>query len=1058
MSTRRSPRVLTDEESRWAARTHLDGNAVVEAGAGTGKTTLLVDRLIFLLLGRRCQISRAVALTFTEKAAGELKRRLAQTLEAIVRWAGQTNGVCDPHLLQIVQRLQSQWRRSKQEIEVSAQRALLEMDRASIGTLHSFAADLLRLYPLESGISPEFQVDEGRSFEEFFRSQWSLWLDRELGEEAPRKGLWKKLLPEVGLEDLACLARDLCQLRSLEGVASLEKIREAFEVVGPFVERFRRELLHKDWLSFDGLLVRARELLVGHRTVREDLKRTFEAILIDEFQDTDPLQGEILFFLCEKRGQSARCWEEVNLEPGKLFVVGDPKQSIYHFRGADIVAYRRFTRQMIRQGSELLHLQVNFRSPAGILDPVHEIFSKIMDGRSPYQADYIPIYPHKNSEPVGPDYGRGVPAPHAFGTRPVEGSGVEWVQVSSSNQAAPVSAEATRQAEAAWIAEWISSHCSKKILFRDVAILFRTSTPHPPYLEALRGAGIPYVVTGEKYFYSAQEVVDFQNLLCALEDPYDPVSLVGLLRSPLVGLTDLQLYELSQKGALCYLSDPPKNLSCSARTAAFYRMLRSFHALVGRMPLSELVHRLLNDTHLVELCSLAYHREQTASNLTKLLRLASEAGEFAGRTLREFAGALEEAVAGLEEEGESPLADENFNAVRVLTVHKAKGLEFPVIFLPNLSAAVSGSRQSPSCLWEEASRRVGFRLRQAGVATPQMLLLEQEKKLREKEEEVRILYVAMTRARHKLFLLSNEHKAPQGSLSGLIQKAGTFRAARVHRISVQELGKPKSGRQAKEKTDSSQAGPQRRVEPALPDRSRVPQAGWRRLALDWKAREKRWAAVQEAPCFLSPTALSEKSLRVPQAGRTGTGSGLLVGQLCHAVLEGWDFGSSPAKLKDPILLKEKIHKALTQIERGRFGEPGLEKALGEEAEEILHRFFESEVYRRIAGSRILGREVPFLYPYGNQVVRGSMDLLYEWRGRYRVADYKTDRVPDPKGVLSRHSPTVVGSHRPAFEMRAWAGEYRQQRRMYLEAVRRGTGWKDWKFEVIFLRLGKSVIL
>ena len=464
-----------DHIDRDRARLSLESSVVVEAGAGTGKTTLLTDRILFLILAGEApaRIEEVVALTFTEKAAGEIKIRLSQRLEEL---AARLSGVdlasdaaerADRTLEELRVRFKSPDARTIER----ARAALEDLDKAPIGTIHSFCSQILRLYPVEAGVDPGFRVDEGEGFEELFASEWARWLDDELGEKPPRRRLWLELLALVSLEDLEALARELgsesfepestglpdpaaaAALRQLAklaaelpvgrakprggildvlvaiekrlnaaafaaeaqdpalnapepaelanatwpkaweedeaGAALYERLRavakaasprgeavtrRAARLLAPFAARLRREYARRGWVSFDGLLRRARDLVRDARRPREELKRRFSAILVDEFQDTDPLQGELLLYLSEKIGSSARTWSEIVPGAGRLFVVGDPKQSIYRFRGADIAAYESFIGRLSAGGALTCDLTANFRSVPGVITPVNDIF------------------------------------------------------------------------------------------------------------------------------------------------------------------------------------------------------------------------------------------------------------------------------------------------------------------------------------------------------------------------------------------------------------------------------------------------------------------------------------------------------------------------------------------------------------------------------------------------------------------------------------------------------------------------------------------------------------
>ncbi|MBI3288647.1 MAG: UvrD-helicase domain-containing protein, partial [Elusimicrobia bacterium] len=413
-----------DRQDRDRARLSLDACVVVEAGAGTGKTTLLTDRILFLVLAGEspASIEEVVALTFTEKAAGEIKVRLSERLSEIVSLlsGGPLSSDAAERARRTLGELRDLFSSADARTLERARAALEDLDKAPIGTIHAFCSQLLRLYPVEAGVDPAFRVDEGKAFEELFTSEWARWLDDELGERPPRRERWLELLKASSLEELECLARELSLERlDLEGAGSadpaaaaalraladaagkvpagrptprggvldalsaIEKrlsaaavaaeaeapaldaaqppeipnakwpkaweedergaalyarlclvakavspsgeavARRAARLLAPFAARLRREYARRGWVSFDGLLRRARDLVRDARRPREELKRRFRAILVDEFQDTDPLQGELLLYLSEKPGSSAASWREIEPGAGRLFVVGD---------------------------------------------------------------------------------------------------------------------------------------------------------------------------------------------------------------------------------------------------------------------------------------------------------------------------------------------------------------------------------------------------------------------------------------------------------------------------------------------------------------------------------------------------------------------------------------------------------------------------------------------------------------------------------------------------------------------------------------------------------------
>jgi ATP-dependent helicase/nuclease subunit A len=1082
-----------DREHRDRARFRLDANVVVEAGAGTGKTTLLTDRILFLVLGwdepAPIKIDRVVALTFTEKAAGEIKLRLSDRLvelAARLSGAGLSDGARE-RADRTLAELRAQFGKADAEILARARAALEDLDKSQIGTIHSFCSHLLRLHPVEAGVDPAFRVDaDDEGFDELFASEWARWLDDELGERPPRRGAWLELLAVADLDELEAFARELCSekfdlaavggldrasgavLRDLsrrtalvpagkpkprgkilEGLAEISArldaaadaaeavdppldapelpeprdskwpaawaeypedealyerardvavsatargeaaVRRAARLLGPFAERFRREYARLGWISFDGLLRRARDLVRDNPGVREEAKRRFAALLIDEFQDTDPLQGELLMFLAERPRGGAKSWREVVPAEGRIFVVGDPKQSIYRFRGADIAAYEGFVLHLRESGALACDLTANFRSVPGVVRPVNEAFGVVMKARAGAQPAYKAISPAR---------AEGLPEP-----------AVRVIAVTGEEGAAEI-----QRAEAFWIAGWIAANArvpgapaEGRRPLKDVAVLLRSSTPLPVLLDAFKRAGIPYAVDIERDFYEVPEVSDFLNLLRALDDDGDRIALAGLLRSPLAALTDGGLLALSRADALDYRRDPRDGVLSedeSRRARALFEVLRRLRARAGRAPLGELVGAALDETRLVELAARAYHGQQTVSNLLKLKRLAVEASDGRGATLKEFAARVREASRESRREGESPLADENLEAVRVMTMHKSKGLEFPVVFAPNLSGKPGGGNEKPVSRLDAATGRAALRLGKSVSAA--MALADAREKEMERHESVRLLYVAMTRARETLFLIGRR-KTAAGALSSHLHAAGSWPGDDVEGrlpATLIEAGK------VPEPTPAAAAAPSSSAEDAA-----AAVAAWeRRSALREAAR---------APRARAATAYLRESPKRPSGDEEGgSAAGAEVGQICHRVLQEWDFraggdASSAAK------------SARELLERRAPG-PRWERA-EVEAREVLGVFLASRAAKDLAKAEILGRETPFAYAEGKSVVRGAADLIYRVGGTVVVADFKSERVTETSAAAVR-------------------ARYAEQGRIYVEAVERAWGVKP-EFRVLFLR-------
>jgi ATP-dependent helicase/nuclease subunit A len=1125
---------VKDAEARKRARLNLGANTVVEAGAGTGKTTLLSDRFLFTLLagggkGEGVELTRIVALTFTEKAAGEIKDRLfTRLLDTLAHLEGRELPPARRKVAELwLKDAKTAFNADEKRVRAMAEAALREMDRANIGTIHHFAAQLLRRYPLEAGVDPSFEVDEGGTFDELFEAEWARWLDRELGEHPSRKALWLEVLAHASLEELAALARVLSSegmrqaglsttpamresLRKLahdfkhlddpklkrpkprgairenlppiaafledfahrlekdeklpdlpvyrafkhgkwpsnwedpeaekvyaEGWALAENaspeaellVKKGLELVLPFADEFRKGYLRRGYIGYDGLLVKARDLVRDHREVREALKERFAALLIDEFQDTDPLQGELLLFLGEEPKHHAKDWGHIHFGPGRLFVVGDPKQSIYRFRGADIRAYEGFTAALINQGAERCDLQTNFRSHKGIIAPVNAVFSRVLVAEPGLQPPYKEIY----ERPAGDE-------PRA--------PGLELALVLPEEGKDEAKTEPASWAQARWCADWILRNCiigknEGKFHLRDVALLLRTTRPMGAYLDAFKNAGIPFVVEADGYFFGTQEVVDFVNLLRVLDDPEDRVALAGLLRSPLAAIDDDELLALSRARELRYDKDPVKAEipnQTKRRLASFFKVLRELRERAGREPLGDFVGLVLERSFLLEALSAVYHREQTLANLLKFRRMAAEASEDSGLTLREFIGAVARSMRDAAREGESPLADDGLDAVRVLTIHRAKGLEFPVVLLPELSRnPPSGGGDESECQSDWYEGTVGLALgRRTDLAWHR---IDASRREREEREALRLLYVAMTRAKEHLVLMGVAQAKQTRSFAGILREAGFWPAKGEQPLVLGVDG-------VKLEPQYLTAAYKSTEEPALPE-GKKRQPDGKALAKAWSLRAEECGALSAKKLFITPTdALKELPKRPASEERELSAvraQAALVGDICHKFLEGWDYkggGKLEPSLAEAVRLILARHPA---------ADP---KALADECRPLLEKFLASAFAKELAKVEILARELPFVAAHEGSVLRGSIDLLYRKDGKLRVADYKTGTADKAQAADVHRSASAAGSRGA---LAAHAERYKPQARAYASAVHQALGELP-SVELVFLRSGQVVEL
>ncbi len=1025
---------LTEDRSR--VQTHLDVNMVVEAGAGTGKTTLLIDRLCFALLAQGIRPQRLVALTFTEKAAAEIKTRLIFKLQAVLQAARQNQA--DPTL----ETLTGHFAVPLAEVIGRAEQALALLDRSPIGTIHSFCADILRSFPLEAGLSPYAEIDKGPRAQHIFDAAWNRFLDEELGEQAPRAELWKEVLPWVSLAELQTCAQEMCrgqmgpydyfarkdflaqvcQERArraqelstafLDGkkaprvvekalaqaarrfmqaqqwlqtgqytapqipeqtleIKSLPKdwdeesaeqakalcrfaeaadpavqlrVLKAYELLKPLVQTVRAQYGREGILSFDDLIVKTRNLLQQHEGVRHQLQQAYDALYIDEFQDTDPVQGELLLFLAERPGGTAATWQEVQLQPGKLFVVGDPKQSIYRFRGADITAYELFTRLILQQGGEKAYLRQNFRSERGIIALANGVCSAVMKEKYAFQPAYEPIFTAKPEEQAG---------------------AAELVLVCAGQE--KVSADDYRHNQARFIVHWIEQNVGRltlrdgrKLQYRDIALLSRAATTLGPYTDALRRAGIPFAVEEERDFYSRQEVSDFLNFLRAAEDPADTIALAGVLRSPLGALTDEELFRLAQRKELDY-----RKPSCDEKAEALFARLRAFAARAGRVPLGTLLRELLHDSFLGEACATAYDGGRSIANLEKLVALAESYAQQTPVTLGQFLARAEEIMQ--QEAGRLTAAKQlqMADSLSVMTVHKSKGLEFPVVILADISKKESASAaKRPTHLYSWRQNLHGLRV--GKYADINLAWLEEEQKEHARCEEVRVLYVALTRAREKLLVVGNE-ESDRHTLAELLMRAGYFPQQGERPKQVQGLPVHYEPYQNPAEFIYLQ-----KEAVAVPPPPRA-LAAWRST---FDRRMSRYRALLAQTPALSPSARVALQTQDAAAADLGT--------LCHRALADFWAGKQPS-------LAACVPGAAQQLQRPE---------LAADAQEILGRFEQSELFARWRRMQRVGVEMPFTrLEADGELVNGAMDLLLkDEEGTVWVVDYKTDENTDETTV------------------------------------------------------------
>jgi ATP-dependent helicase/nuclease subunit A len=843
---------LVDGLARRRIRGDLGATLVVEAAAGTGKTTELVARIVAVLRAG-ASLARMVAVTFTEKAAGEMKLRVRTELER-ARLAATDPG-------------------ERRHLDG----ALAELEAARIGTIHSLCSDLLRERPVEARVDPLFEVaadDERRLFELAFDGWFQQVLagppegvrrilrrrPRGLGASGPRHLLreagWKLVehrdfeapwrrdpfdrLGRLGqVIDALTVAGDLAprahqpssslgvsmnkihrfidELRRREAVqgrdpdgleaelrgvrswkewkwkgsgnlygpdltradvltarqAALDAVRLFLDdadadlaaclhdELQPLVAEYERLKARAGKLDFLDLLIRTRDLVRDDPAVRAELQARFSHIFVDEFQDTDPLQAEILLLLAAD-DPTQRDFRQVRPVPGKLFLVGDPKQSIYRFRRADVALYEATKQQLVTAGAEVVYLTTSFRGAPSIQQAVNAAFAlRMLPTAAGTQATYVPLQPHR-PDPTGRPTVIALPVPEPYS---------QWGPRSRvTGEAIDLSLPSAVGAFIDWMLKdsgWTVTERDDPtrqipVDARHVCLLFKRFQSFgkdvtKPYVRALEARRIPHVLVGGHSFHEREEVTAMVNALTAIEWPDDELAVFATLRGPFFALGDdaLLAYRHILGGESMAPLHPfhvPDVLPELApedapilQVAESLRLLAGLHEQRNRRPIADTLGQLLDKTRAHAGVAIWPTGEQSLANILRVLDLARRFDAAGATSFRAFVERMnDEAERG--DAAEAPVVEEGTEGVRIMTVHRAKGLEFPVVILCDPTAPASPQNPSRHVeperhLWVEPL---------AGCAPVELLENREDVLRRDAEESIRVAYVAATRARDLL--------------------------------------------------------------------------------------------------------------------------------------------------------------------------------------------------------------------------------------------------------------------------------------------------------------------
>ena len=828
----------------------------VTAGAGSGKTTVLVERYLKILREGNVTPREIVAITFTEKAAAEMKER-------------------------IIEEMSEEIENADVEHSNSLQRFRDEMNSAHISTIHAFCSSILREFPFQAGVPANFSIVQGidqkislqetvkktlkdiatnegdehrgelrrllqryggqKNLVDFFSDMINQRdvLERLMGTiycDFSEEEIWKIWKPNIIDKWVRCLKTvlEVARGNNAETVRELTQQLEAlpdqnpapFEVLNllkeiavlittnsngiakrdfigarvditsikaeidflvlaataikaspsfdtsnketydDFLISTTRDLLtlykrvltdyqnakfSQSTLDFSDLQLKTRDLLCCNKEIRQELNRRYKYFMIDEYQDTNELQYELVMRFTNK------------LKCANLFIVGDPKQSIYGFRGADVRVFEKTKQKIIAEDGLDISLAENFRSLRDLVGFFNYFFKALMGNGSEneFEVEYEALTQARQVNANG---------------------GIKILLGKKGDEAANEYAMIARciknmklNEDTVWVRSENRNEFERPIQYGDIAILIRSRRHLPEIEHALLEADIPYLTTGGIGFYQRQEIYDIWNYLNFLNAPTEsPASLAAVLRGPAFGIADTELYEISLQAGENFWEKAQQYQRPTNYLSAAIDILQKHSQLAHRMPVNRLITTIVNKTGLIGTLKTGQQGEQRWANYQKLLEFARNFdGDENTQILPDFIEFLNTLITEEPREGQAPV-EASSEAVQIMTIHAAKGLQFPIVILPCLNRKGRGDEEP----FIDKALGIGFKPlkpksnpkkteidKDYRKTEPQIVALMKDRaSTKGTAEKKRLLYVGATRARDRLILsgtLSEKDEAQQ---------------------------------------------------------------------------------------------------------------------------------------------------------------------------------------------------------------------------------------------------------------------------------------------------------
>jgi ATP-dependent helicase/nuclease subunit A len=1015
---------ILDQAARDKIKSKLGMNILVEAGAGSGKTTSLVDRMVNLIYTGTAEIQEIVAITFTRKAAEELKVRFQAKLEEV-------------------------WKKEKNlDIEFRLGVALQNSERSFLGTVHAFCAKLLRERPIEANLDLTFKELEVADDLDILEEAWQHYLQTlldvdphhfeiidDLGitvdnlipwlkelkeysdvewvtETVPKPALLadyqafmllikeaKKCVPDdeqaKGYDVLQkaiitaiqkdrfinpSKEKDLISIFDLfdknlkptynrwpskeDAKFYEEKIASSFEVsikplirawkeyCHPIIVGFLKEAIQvyeqlkreRSLLNFQDLMIHTAKLLKENPEVRSYFQEKYRYLLVDEFQDTDPIQAEIMFYLTSE-DPTEKTWTSCRPKAGSLFVVGDPKQAIYRFRRADIDTYNRVKQLIEGHGGEVLQLTTNFRTVDTVTNELNTVFEKhlpVME--SDYQAAYRPLIAyHKDQGNVF--------------------TGIKRLSVPSDYK----KKEDVIVKDAENIALTIQNLIQQGHKAKDFMVLTRYTEGVAIYAKMIEDMGIPISISGEVILGETSEFQDLWILLTSFLDPTDEVNFVAVIRGIFFGISDEELYQWKQANGRfsIYATIPTEILpETKAKFELALEKLKQCQKRIRTLAPTAAIEKIIEEIGFYPLLLKNGRNKRTYKNLLQMIEALRKQEEAGHTTYKQVVDALTKmvfektVVANMEEEAD---------AVRIMNIHKAKGLEASSVFLAHPAKSVNPESFLSKHIKREDHGSKGyftFTVKNGYSDKEIAIPLNWETHKAEElmyltEEELRIIYVAATRAEKALYISSNSSnkKNPWNIL---------FEMEHIDEMEVPEVNLAKINSNSQEITLS-----------------------------DFQTKtisKNAWLDQSKPKTFDHWTPTTDKDYSELLTIERDSGGGKDWGTLIHDIFEKAVQGRELS-----AYIKVAVHKYKLPVKRE------------EEVNAYLQSFQKSPLWAELQIAEDILTEVPFTlkveksHPLYSLItknpedkhpffVKGTIDLIYKKNGSWVIVDYKTDRA------------------------------------------------------------------